>query len=497
MSKEGEQKDMKNIEEKKESHIEVKSLDSKKIKPQLLINTGKDLIDISEEKSELVVGTFKETDKYSITPTTFKGRTLFNSKPIIDNINVNLEKIYIQRKNIDSELLNIDKLVQNLHSTGVMGNDELKGYMAQMQKPVIDPLKAKLDELQNYQEMLIRYQSFIKENDGLILSYQDTYVHKDNAIVRYGINVSEELIKVCFPIEEKMVKKKEGVKSKASSKSAKDEQDISLHPLEVLLIKEAVSHLSSADNVLVDIFARESDGKIKMQESKLETHTIVLHKNSQKEVVVIDPSNSDFSKHLASNVNKMFISGALGSYVDILVSPKQLKIYEPASKDNIGPNFDQYRDCIDIAVKIAFGLKKIGMIDVKKIESLDIIQEVTNQKDVNEYLFFSNKESIARIRQASDENIKKIVNKLLIWIDNQTKSITKYLGDKVGVEISENNIKLFQKQYVPGNYESGIKDFFRSFEDNDAYFRVKIDDIKIELQGEIKSITEINENISD
>ena len=148
MSKEEKQKD---IEE--ESFIDIKAFSTKKIKPQLFIDTGTEKIDISEKDSELVTNTFKETDKYSVTPTTFKARTLFlNPEPIVDNINKDLKNIYIQKENINIELSNIHKPLQNLHSINIIGSDELKNYEAQIQKPVVDPLKAKLRELEGYEK---------------------------------------------------------------------------------------------------------------------------------------------------------------------------------------------------------------------------------------------------------------------------------------------------------------------------------------------------------
>ena len=494
-----EQKDMKNIEE--ELSIEIKPLDSKKIKPQLFINTDKDSVDISEVKSELTTNTFRETDKYSITPTTFKGRTLFaNNKPIVNNINKDLEKIYVQKENIDIELSNINKSLQNLHSINIIGNDELKGYVAQIQKPVIDPLKDKLRELESYAKTLIQYQGFVNSNNNLVLSYQDMYVHQGNAVVRYGINISEELAKVCNPVEEKKVV----AKSKASSKSAKDEQDIPLHPLEVLLIKDAIGHLSkNNDNtVLVDIFARESDGKIKLQEFKPETHTIVLY-NNKKELLVIDPSNSDFSKHLASNTNKMLISGAFGGNVDILVSSKQLRIYEPVDKNKVGPNPDQFRDCIDIAVKLAFGLNKFkGKVDVKDMTSLDIVKQVTNSDDMNEYLPDLKETNTLRIKQASDELIRKKFYDLSINIEKQITSLANYDSEARDSEAYKkmNNNQLFS--LIDENkitYEQTIKNLEQTYKHNASIFVDYVNPVDhehIEIQTNISgNIMQINEEL--
>ena len=479
MSKEEKQKD---IEE--ESFIDIKAFSTKKIKPQLFIDTGTEKIDISEKDSELVTNTFKETDKYSVTPTTFKARTLFlNPEPIVDNINKDLKNIYIQKENINIELSNIHKPLQNLHSINIIGSDELKNYEAQIQKPVVDPLKAKLRELEGYEKTLIQYQHFVKGNNGLVLSYQDIYAHKDNAVARYGINISEELAKICNPIEEKMIEKK-GAKSKASSKSAKDEQDIPLHPLEVLLIKDAIGHLSknTGNTVLVDIFARESDGKIKLQGSKPETHTIVLY-NNKKELLVIDPSNSDFSKHLASNTNKMLISSALGGNVDILVSPKQLRIYEPINKDNIGPTPDLFRDCIDIAVKLAFGLNQLkSPIDIKNIESLNVVKQISNNNDINDSIpddVLNEKHFVKiplRIQQKSNIKIEEDFYKFL-------KTIKQNLVDiKNKIDLENYYVKTLFKSDTSSCIET-LKSLYSVSESTFTQLHKELEETQLEVLG--------------
>jgi len=383
-----------------------------KYKPQLFIDTKDGIKDVDNTLAENI---FAEIDKYSITPTTFKARTLsLNNNLIIDIIDKYLKNINLKQKKINIELSNIDTSLKNLYSTNIISNDELKGYLAQIQKPIVDPLQTKLQALQKYETSLIKYQNFVKENNDTVILYQDTYVFKDNGIIRYGINTSEKLKEICVSIEEKDIEKKES-KSKASSKSAKDEQDVQLHPLEVLLIKDAIYHLCNKDTsnaVLVDIFAREDDGNIKLQGFKLETHTIVLYKNNKTEFAVIDPSNSDFSKHLASNINKMFINTALDVAVNVIAPSKQIKIYEPADKNKIGTQPDQYRDCIDIAVKIAFGLGKLkGSLNINYIASIDIIKQVSNNDDISDSIpdnIFNEKHFIKiplRIQQKSNLKI--------------------------------------------------------------------------------------------
>ena len=141
---------------------------------------------------------------------------------------------------------------------------------------------------------------------------------------------------------------------------------------------------------------------------------------------MIDPSNSDYSKHLAAN---SLILGLDDILIEIIAPSKQLKIYASPDKNRVGANPDQYRDCIDIAVKLAFGLRKLeALISINDIISLGSIREITNQQDVNDSLFFSSEEAIARISQASNDHIRAKTNKLLEALDKQMASILDYPG---------------------------------------------------------------------
>jgi hypothetical protein len=498
------------LEEKKESHIKVKPLDIKKIRPQLFINTEKDLIDISEQKSEPVTSVFKEIDKYSITPTTFKSRTLFESNmPIINKVQEELEKINTKKASIDIEISNINKSLQNLNNIKIISSGELLGYKAQLQQTFISSLETKFNELEGYNKALVQYQGFIETNLGIPMLYQDIYKNSDTFVTRYGINVanmlpeqSNELVKIYNPL----IDKKGSVKSKGSNKSAKDDQDILLHPLEVFLIRDAIHDLiyKGVKTVLVDIFARKDDGAIKMESTKPEVHTIVLYvqpNEGKNQIVIIDPSNSEFSKHLVFNTFKRLFEP--DTDIELLIPQKELRIYEPADKNKIGPNSDQYRDCIDIGVKIAFGLNKFkGKIDIKDITALDIIKQVTNSDDMNEYLPDLEEADPLRIKQASEDRVRESFYDLSTSIEKQITSLANYdskaRASEAYKQMNNNQLAGFINASNV-TYEQTIQGLEQIYKLNASIFAHYVNPVNcehIEVQTDISgNVTQINEEL--
>jgi hypothetical protein len=161
-------------------------------------------------------------------------------------------------------------------------------------------------------------------------------------------------------------------------------------------------------SVLVDIFARDADGSIKITKSGLiETHTIVLYKNGAKKFAVIDPSNSDFSKHILWNSEIL-----LGvKDIEICVPNSLIKIYIPGSQDNVGPGQDQYRDCIDIAYKIAANLKRVNpdSFDLKQLKDHDVIKMISNSLEIDDSIVAAvSRQDPVRIKQASEAKVVEL-----------------------------------------------------------------------------------------
>lgn len=373
-----------------------------------------------------------EISSGSITPKTFDSRNFFEAVSA-EKLSVELIRVHNDIQNLSARYEAFQQHVINLqnaliqYSQGVIESDEFTKsitYLTNLGKKFpneIDERKSYIDELQKSYDVL---------QNANILLYEDRYENSiGNSVKRFGVHTAQleqqqELWQVYTPIKSD---------EKKSSKSGKSEQeDVSkykkLHPVEVYLIRHAIDTLNCNNKtVLVDIFARQDNGAINVEKNKPEMHTVVLYwqlVNNKQQILVIDPSNSTFSKHITGNICRL-------ERGDLVAPMKLLKIYVPYDKSNIGTGLEQYRDCTDIAVKIAFGLKSVvDIIDINNIQMLNIFQEITNQRTEGSHLFFSSSDAIARIRQASDDTIRKDINKLLVFFDRLKDDVGSYDSTK-------------------------------------------------------------------
>ena len=253
--------------------------------------------------------------------------------------------------------------------------------------------------------------------------YVEKYLHSGNEVLRFGIDTSK--------VNGEAITREGLVVSTAAAKSVKsaqykveDAEKVQHHSLEKESMQDAINHLLTTDakTVLVDILEREA-GTIKLkEESSVETHTILLYKNPEKdgkhEIVVIDPSNFLFSSHLLNfNQEDIFEGKNLGElfpkFGKLIVLHKGLQVYNPG-KEGTGPDIKQARDCIDIAVKLAFGLNNkgkdfsiqtdSGSLTDKLIKELDVVQHVSNVPAIDKTIVV---DSISRIKQASNVYIRE------------------------------------------------------------------------------------------
>jgi len=157
---------------------------------------------------------------------------------------------------------------------------------------------------------------------------------------------------------------------------------------------------------------------------------------------------------------------------------KELEQYQSFIKEN-------HRDCIDIALKIAFGLNQWhDPIDLNDITSFNFITEVSNQQDITNSLFFDGTEATVRIRQASNDIIRKQTNKLLDVFDQQIKGFRAYFSNiDLGTHIKELIIKAFNQPYDPNIYSEGIGNLKLVYQENAMIFKNEIDK-EINLLGE-------------
>ena len=243
--------------------------------------------------------------------------------------------------------------------------------------------------------------------------YIDQYSYSNNKVVRYGIDSRNievnrntqtlDGVPVIFYDQESQEKL-----SQSTTAIKKAAETVQHHPLERHLVTESIKYLLaevSHRTVLVDIFAREN-GAIKILASGYpETHTVLLYKNpptieTGKHIVsVIDPSNFSFSSHL-SNPN-IQLEG-LEKLDKIMTIHKSLQIYKPFG--DIGPEHNQYRDCIDIATKLAFGFNKLEeQVNLDAIATHKIVKAISNLPKIDTAII--TREIPARIKQTSDTDI--------------------------------------------------------------------------------------------
>lgn len=125
--------------------------------------------------------------------------------------------------------------------------------------------------------------------------------------------------------------------------------------------------------VLVDIFVRDKTGNItQLSNKEPDSHTVLLWKKNDKEIVLIDPSSSEFSDHLISSINST-CSTSNGVQVVRTGALAGGKIYSETSQDK--------RDCVDVATKIGFVISHLEgnpAIKHEEIES-NAILAVSNQ----------------------------------------------------------------------------------------------------------------------
>jgi hypothetical protein len=193
-----------------------------------------------------------------------------------------------------------------------------------------------------------------------------------------------------------------GINPVALKKAATDENYIipsnRLHLVEEELFNRALEKLDdvslpSANNtVVVDILARLG-ARLKIIEGELlpETHAIVLWKPVEDYIVLIDPSRREFSEHIAGALNlkfdgmpKFIVAALLGSV--IYASQGKETGYSEYSNPEPKP-----RDCIDIAVKLAFEISERELESSDKLEIKDklamleqVVSQVSNKAVLND-----------------------------------------------------------------------------------------------------------------
>ncbi len=403
-------------------------------------------LDLSKVESDIsgnaprVDGIYKETSGYSITPRTFESRTLLKSD-FSGRIASNLESLNIQKVKLQKVLssLTADSDFQDAENLGVA-------------KGVITGAKTELAQSKNLQKVLVTLKSKqsavsdlisqfeqLKSSIGIVsteIFFQDQYQHLNKSeagvgpvVHRLGINfasMQDSEIAQLFDSGAHYV-------PSAASTASKTDMKVKLqHPLELFLLEDAVQYLkvnATKTAILLDILVRDDEGKIIMDSSKKpEVHTIVLCKTPKtNEYLVIDPSKVSHSSHIAGiGIHERDFSIIIPKISDIYTGPK----------DKIGPKPDQFRDCIDIAVKLAFGFEAMqgNSLDSESLASHEVVQMVSNNPDLDKVAPTFVTDIPLRVKQRSDLKIIKQFYEVekLLSLDYQ---LLKVLCSKSRVEL--------------------------------------------------------------
>jgi hypothetical protein len=301
---------------------------------------------------------------------------------------------------------------------------------------------------------------------------------------RFNSTLLEEPVKIFSPSSNQS--------TTGSNNSTQYKPGVQHHKLEAHLVKQAIEYLVSNTNsstVLVHIFERDGDS-IKIDDSaNPRTHTVLLYKNSQlsqsssgvhtkHEILVIDPNNFTYSSHLRElSTHTEFLT--LSRDVEIItLHSKKLQIYKPGST---GPSANQYRDCLDVGVKLAFLLSKTNpyikvdgiQIDEDFLKKMHIIKIISNVPSIDESII--DKNGPIRIKQASDTEMvekfyiaQKFINKVL-------KMFSGYLEIRELDKKKEEAVKLLKNEIDQNgepHYEHVFKDLSRF--DQDACSELKL-----------------------
>ena len=266
--------------------------------------------------------------------------------------------------------------------------------------------------------------------------YVDRYEHRDgtnaliNKALRFGINHYQDNLKntldthnnnnakklVAVEEQSKLSKTSKGTSTTPADPRIQQMQDLKnagqLTDIEKNIATGAISYLDSDPNihtVLLDIFARDSKtGQIKFEQKQItasstidipEIHTVVLHKQkslsgSNNDYLVIDPSNATFS-HVLAEAN---------DHIRLCFN-KKFQLYTKDNSGSSGNQINQWRDCVDVAVKLAFQLDFINKTLGEQLK-LDEIDSSHNLYKIN-YDALKNSHSIKAV--TNQQNILKML----------------------------------------------------------------------------------------
>lgn len=345
-------------------------------------------------------------------------------------------------ESIDNEAMRIEKFKD------VFGPDRDRAA-------VVDPNTVKrLGRLDAYQELLegrefvtkgknstdrtYSYRKFLEEFEGIDLYVEEEFASSTSQVSRIGLDLSLKGLddaqrqEIYDKLTQIKIETTDAISvalsatTGASSGRAKDYPHI-LHPLEVYRIRDAIKFALDTEQrcVVTDIFAREDNGDFKFEDDNgvkvPEIHTILLcfqkGLDYKDQILVMDPNNSDYSKHLIYNKDII-----LGAEMDakICAPKKSVQIYTPPTKESdlkTGPLL-QHRDCTDIAVKLGLAMMEydellLGRVNVDSLKEIRAIKCISNNSKFDNSVFYDGKTKCVRICQATEADIRFQVQQLI------------------------------------------------------------------------------------
>jgi hypothetical protein len=291
------------------------------------------------------------------------------------------------------------------------------------------------------------------------LLFKEHYEYRDNSTIRFGINICDEsfrkqLIEDLTIHNEALQNRLSDANERCSNISGVTKYQefcpkyIELTEHENFAIQSTLRCMEEEGRkvALVDIFPRESSNKNQIvvggiNTNKLDVHTVLLYKTATNQILVIDPNNPMFSSHLSKYDN--------GSVIQTLCTTDQkYKIYSRPEKSETGFGQEKFRDCIDLAVKLAFLLNQdqTPYLTIDDIMASNAVRLITNNSAIDGMVFTP--QDLVRLKQSS--NIEKIMQ-----CNEQMQTVSRQETQK-----AQEALKLFQKrtEEIKLEYESKMKE---------------------------------------
>ncbi len=231
-------------------------------------------------------------------------------------------------------------------------------------------------------------------------TYIESYL--SGRVMRFGIN-SATLIPEPRVYDPSSASGTGRSSASSSTKFSEIARKVIHHSAEKFVFNQALDYLfaSAAQAVICDILVRE---KGVITSWPAEVHSVILYKNppeadGRHKITIIDPSNLQYSNHLSNDDIKASCPHPMLDSIVSFLTP--LQIYKPYRPTGYGT--DMHRDCVDIAVKLAFGFNNsapVHILTADHIKTNPVVVAISNIIDIDES--FTGKVFPVRVKQTSD-----------------------------------------------------------------------------------------------